>query len=109
MSEFSGGSALLPLTDYRQPLQRQPKKPKKTQLKGEGKGKKKGGGKGNKKILTGMSFKGKEVCKKFNDQRGCSRSCPDNRLHSCDALNQQGQVCGSTSHSRKNHPNPRFE
>ena len=35
LSEFSGGSTQLPqLSDHRQPLQHQPKKPKKTQLKG---------------------------------------------------------------------------
>ena len=62
--------------------------------------------KSSKRQRTGSHHGGKEVCKPFNDQRGCSakeENCPYKRRHVCDVLMPNGSVCGSTKHSRKGH------
>ena len=51
---------------------------------------------------SARTHKGKEICKAFNDQRGCKNNkCP--RVHVCDAPNRSGQTCGQTNHSRMQH------
>ena len=49
---------------------------------------------------------GQVICKKFNDQRGCSgkeKECPEKRRHVCDAVKKDGMPYLSASHSRANH------
>jgi len=56
---------------------------------------------------TGSSYKGQAICKKFNDNRGCTASekhCPDKRAHVCDVLTPQGGVCGARDHARTKCP-----
>jgi hypothetical protein len=46
---------------------------------------------------------GQEICKRFNDPRGCThheRDCPQGRLHVCDVRRPEGGACGSTKHRR---------
>ena len=45
---------------------------------------------------------GKRLCKPYNDGRGCSGDCGD--VHACDVKLPSGSACGSTKHSRLNHP-----
>ena len=46
---------------------------------------------------------GKRICKPHNDGRGCSKhNCRD--AHVCDVRTSEGAACGSTSHTRQNHP-----
>ena len=97
------------------PPRKKPRKPMKAmKVKNGGKGGgATGGGKGTgtqqrKTIATGSKHRGKDICKQWNDNRGCSQKCPHNALHVCDALNARGEVCGSNSHSRAKHPSPTF-
>ena len=60
--------------------------------------------------MTGSSFQGKKICKKWNDNRGCpsgESKCPEKAKHCCDALKPDGKVCGATRHYRAGHSNPR--
>ena len=56
------------------------------------------------KIVTVSMLKGgRRICKPHNDDRGCQNpQCPD--AHVCDVRLESGRPCGSTSHSRANHP-----
>ena len=57
-------------------------------------------------MRTGGHFQGREVCKPFNDARGCTKQeklCPLGRIHVCDAIGDDGQICGSRAHSRAQH------
>jgi hypothetical protein len=50
---------------------------------------------------------GQAICKKRNDQRGCTakeRDCPDQKRHVCDVKKPDGEVCGSPSHVRSQCP-----
>eukprot|EP00973_Karenia_brevis_P060045 8355238-Karenia_brevis.AAC.1 len=40
------------------------------------KGKGKGTNKSTKKLMTVTSINGQDICKRFNDQRGCKPNCP---------------------------------
>ena len=59
-----------------------------------------GGSPSQKKVRTGTMWSGQAICKRWNDQRGCANKCPDHKVHCCDALKPDGDVCGSTSHAR---------
>ena len=48
--------------------------------------------------------KGKPICKKRKDNRGCSEPCPDKKLHVCDVRLPSGQACGSKDHVRADCP-----
>ena len=90
-------------------------KTKRKGLKGDGKvrkgkdhnGKAGGGGKGaqgnGRQVLTGNTLKnGRQVCKPYNDPRGCKRKdCT--MAHACDALKPNGEVCGGIGHTRLQH------
>jgi hypothetical protein len=85
-------------------------KTKKKGLKGDSKkgGKGKQGGKGRdadkgNRIMTANVLKnGKQVCKPFNDPRGCRmKGC--SREHACDVLKPNGEVCGNRNHNRLEH------
>ena len=57
-------------------------------------------------VKTAGHLNGKEICKPFNDARGCAKSpqqCPLQRLHVCDAVGADGVLCGSKTHSRAQH------
>ena len=57
-------------------------------------------------LRTANHYAGKEVCKPHNDSRGCSKragDCPLKRAHVCDVVKPDGNVCGSTTHTRPNH------
>ena len=80
----------------------------------QGKGGRKGGqGKGDRKgdpqdpgpiIRTGHHFKGQEICKAWNDARGCTSPCPRGKIHVCDVL-VDGRVCGKSGQARWGHKN----
>eukprot|EP00973_Karenia_brevis_P030340 4183095-Karenia_brevis.AAC.1 len=40
------------------------------------KGQSKGTGKSSKRVKTVTSINGQDICKRFNDQRGCKPNCP---------------------------------
>jgi len=44
-----------------------------------------------------------EICRKWNDPRGCKHKCPAGFLHICDVVLSSGKVCGAKSHSRIGH------
>ena len=54
---------------------------------------------------TGKQWKGKDICKRFND-RGCSTGpnepCPFDRMHVCDVILPNKKVCGG-AHTRADH------
>eukprot|EP00973_Karenia_brevis_P067784 9430718-Karenia_brevis.AAC.1 len=51
------------------------------------------------------SSSGKEICKMWNDNRGChNSSCP--HLHICDAMLPNGRACESKDHNRAGHTGP---
>ena len=52
------------------------------------------------KEKTVNEYKGRPICKKRNDNRGCSEPCPDKKLHVCDVRLLSGQACGSKDHVR---------
>ena len=66
-------------------------------------------GGGGSVVKTAGSYQGKQICKRWNDNRGCSseKSCPSGGKHVCDVLKPNGQPCGSTKHSRQGHKDPR--
>lgn len=44
---------------------------------------------------------GNEICKAWNDRRGCDKECcPAGKEHICDVLREDGEVCGSFDHTR---------
>ena len=50
---------------------------------------------------------GQAICKRHNDQRGCTakeKDCPDRKRHACDAKKPDGTACGSTTHNRSTCP-----
>ena len=52
----------------------------------------------SKRVKTGMTYQGKQICKRRNDARGCNDpNCPNE--HRCDVL-VNDKVCGSTQHTR---------
>ena len=55
-------------------------------------------------IRTGHHFKGQEICKAWNDARGCTSPCPRGKIHVCDVL-VDGRVCGKSGHARWGHKN----
>jgi hypothetical protein len=79
----------------------QPARPEKRQ-KGQGKG----GSEHPKKVETATCLHGgKQICKKRNDDRGCTKQeqdCPDKRAHRCDAL-VNGKACGKDNCFRWKH------
>ena len=56
------------------------------------------------KVTTVSMLKGgRRICKPHNDERGCHNpKCPD--AHVCDVRLDSGKPCGSSSHTRQNHP-----
>jgi hypothetical protein len=55
------------------------------------------------KVTVRKGAGGKEFCKRWNDQRGCTNaSCP--HLHQCDVRMPNGQACGDPGHNRAGHP-----
>ena len=82
------------------------RKPKKQKGEQAGKG---GGKQTSRKILNAKYYNGWEVCKAYNDVRGCpGKKCSQNRHHGCDADIGGGKACGSKQHTRAGHPNPRL-
>eukprot|EP00973_Karenia_brevis_P028100 3871199-Karenia_brevis.AAC.1 len=55
-----------------------------------------------KKAKTVTSINGQDICKRFNDQRGCKPNCPQGKLHLCDILLASNKACGGT-HTRSQH------
>ena len=56
---------------------------------------------------TGNKVGDRFICKKRNDNRGCTSKesqCPDKRLHVCDVLKPSGEVCESRDHCRNQCP-----
>ena len=57
-------------------------------------------------VRTAGHFEGQEVCKPYNDDRGCTSEasdCPLGRAHVCDVMTPNGKPCGSTEHTRQSH------
>ena len=52
---------------------------------------------------TGKKCQGQDMCKKYNDQRGCKSPCPDKKKHCCDVLMGNSTVCGK-AHPRTQCP-----
>ena len=83
--------------------------------KGKGKGKDKGGksniseddftsAKHRKKWATGrQNEQGKDLCKFYNDTRGCKTPCPQKKVHACDVYLATGKICGHGGHRRIHH------
>ena len=46
---------------------------------------------------------GNDICKMFNDVRGCKDWCPAKRAHVCDVVLASGKTCLSKSHARTGH------
>ena len=47
---------------------------------------------------------GVQICKSWNDSRGCSKPCSQGRVHCCDiVLLKSGAVCGRSDHNRRAH------
>jgi hypothetical protein len=45
-----------------------------------------------------------QICRAFNDKRGCRKPCPGGRDHVCDVvLQKDNKVCGSRNHGRSSH------
>ena len=66
---------------------------------GNGGGKNDGGGSA---VRTASTYQGKQICKRYNDNRGCKdKKCPNR--HVCDVIRPSGQPCGSTKHKRDQH------
>ena len=62
----------------------------------------KGGGK-QRRVTASTAKGGKQICKPFNDDRGCTkqeRDCPHKAAHVCDFILPDGTVCGGR-HSRR--------
>lgn len=56
------------------------------------------------KISTGKSYRGKPICKKHADGRKCDFGSNCRFAHVCDiVINERGEVCGSTEHTRGGH------
>eukprot|EP00973_Karenia_brevis_P090827 12404487-Karenia_brevis.AAC.1 len=49
----------------------------------------------NKKSVpkTVTAIGGTDVCKKYNDQRGCKGRCPNGKLHVCDIILSNNKAC----------------
>jgi hypothetical protein len=53
---------------------------------------------------TGEVHGQKQICRAFNDKRGCRKPCPNGRDHVCDVILQKdNKVCGSRNHGRSSH------
>jgi hypothetical protein len=82
--------------------EKEPQQPKPKRQKGQGKG----GQEHSKKVETATCIQGgKAICKKRNDDRGCTKreqDCPDKRVHRCDAL-VNGKACGKADCFRWKH------
>ena len=44
-----------------------------------------------------------EICRRFNDVRGCKQTCPLKFLHVCDCWLEAGRVCANKGHNRMTH------
>ena len=63
------------------------------------------------RMTTAQQFNGRNICKAFNDGRGGNRDerqCPAKGIHVCDVVLPSGKPCGSRSHHRAGHPQPRW-
>ena len=68
----------------------------------ESKGGKNGKGSGLKTCST--TRQGSKICKRFNDNRGCSPKCDHGLAHVCDVmLVKSGEACGRQDHGRSQH------
>ena len=59
---------------------------------------------GRNRTTTNKTSGNLDICKKWNDNRGCRKSedkCPDGRRHVCDATRPDGRPCESRAHTRK--------
>ena len=65
---------------------------------GKGGGKGKGGDRPSLRLAT--HYEGREICKKWNDGRGCQKPCPQGHVHVCNAMLPNGKPCGTTGHTR---------
>ena len=63
------------------------------------------GGKGGAQVKTCSETKsGLQICKRFNDVRGCDAQCPHGKVHCCDvAIGNSGSPCEARSHNRVTH------
>ena len=60
-------------------------------------------GRASKTLRTGNEWNRRRLCKKWNDNRGCTnKSCPDE--HRCDALKPDSNICGAKEHNRLSCP-----
>ena len=44
-----------------------------------------------------------ELCRRWNDVRGCKQKCPAGYVHACDVVLASGKTCGAKSHNRMGH------
>ena len=54
-----------------------------------------------KKVRTATTFQSAELCKKWNDQRGCPGEKECGKTHRCDVIKADGNTCGSKARNRK--------
>ncbi|CAE7471996.1 Dnmt3b, partial [Symbiodinium pilosum] len=55
-----------------------------------------------KRPRTGREVNGMELCKKWNDNRGCDGTC--GKLDACDVMLSDGRICASKKHNRMTCP-----
>lgn len=57
------------------------------------------------KWRTGIALaNGAQVCKRWNDPRGCSKACPNGKAHVCDVVvASTGRLCARKDHTRAKH------
>ncbi|CAE8593271.1 unnamed protein product, partial [Polarella glacialis] len=53
-----------------------------------------------KNVRTAVTFQSQELCKKWNDQRGCPGEKECGKSHRCDVIKADGNTCGSKSRNR---------
>ena len=44
-----------------------------------------------------------EICRRFNDNRGCKGVCPQGHAHACNVVLKSGKVCAAKPHSKLTH------
>ena len=49
--------------------------------------------------VADKTSRGKSICGDWNEG-GCHAKCPDSKLHACNFMLQNGQVCAAAGHRR---------
>ena len=64
---------------------------------------------GQGKLKTASKDKwGQDICKGYNDKRGCPDSWTCRKANVCDVMMANGKACGSYNHNRTSHTGPKL-